>query len=138
MLISFASPSFAQIRKIPAEVTEALKSKYPEAKNVSWSDKLTMFVASFDINNEHYKANFSSKGEWQKTQKELTESNLPATIKDGFAKSKYADWTFKSAHLLNLPGDTTQYVIIVAKGKVQKKNLLFSDKGQLLKDNYTL
>lgn len=138
MLTSFASVSFAQVRKIPSEATEALKTKYPEAKNVSWSDKLTGFVASFEINDENYKARFSSKGVWEKTEKELTEANLPPVLKDGFAKSKYADWKFKSARVLSLPGNTTQYVIVVAKSGVQKKNLLFSDKGQLLKDNYTL
>lgn len=138
MFTAFTSVSLAQVRKIPSEATESLKTKYPEAKNVSWSDKLTGFVASFQIGDENYKARFSSKGVWEKTEKELSQEKLPPAIKDGFDKSKYADWEFKSARQLSLPGDAAQYVIVVSKGKVQKKNLLFSDKGQLLKDNYTL
>ncbi len=138
VMISGAAPGFAQIRKIPAEATEALKSKYPQAKNVSWSDKLTSFIADFEIGNDHYRARFSSKGEWQKTDKTLDKESLPASLKDGFSKSKYADWEIKSAHLISLPGDSTQYVIVAFKSGLQKKNLLFSDKGQLLKDNYTL
>ena len=36
----------AQIRKIPAEVTDSFTDKYPEAKAVEWKDKLTGFSAA--------------------------------------------------------------------------------------------
>jgi hypothetical protein len=36
------------------------------------------------------------------------------------------------------PGNITQYGIQVSKSDLQKKNLLFSSDGQLLKDNSTL
>ncbi len=37
----------AQLRKVPADVTEAFKAKFPDAKNVEWKDKLTAFLASY-------------------------------------------------------------------------------------------
>src|SRR5580704_662766 len=85
-MILLAGSSFAQIRKIPAEVTEALKSKYPEASNVTWKDKITVFAASFEMNGEKLEARFSSKGEWQSTEKEINENELPADVKDGLNK----------------------------------------------------
>jgi hypothetical protein len=137
-MILLAAPSFSQIRKIPAEVTEALKSKYPEASNVTWKDKITVFAANFELNNEKMEARFSSKGDWQSTEKEISESDLPGDVKDGLNKSKYADWEIKSVYNIDLPDDKVQYRIQVSKSDVQKKNLLFSSEGQLLKDNITL
>ncbi len=131
-------PSFAQIRKIPAEVTQALKDKYPNADNVSWKDKLTAFAAIFEMNNEKYEARFTDKGVWKSTEKQIEENDLPAEIKDGFGKSKYADWELKNIYLIQLPEDATQYRILVAKSDIQKKNLLFNSDGKLLKDNLTL
>jgi len=139
ILASFAIvPSFAQIRKIPSEVTEALKQKYPDAENVSWKDKLSVFAASFEMDNEKYEARFNDKGEWKSTEKEISEADLPGDVKDGFEKSKYADWELKNTFLIELPGNETQYRIQVAKNDIQKKNLLFNNDGQLLKDNITL
>jgi hypothetical protein len=135
----FISPSsFSQIRKIPAEVTQALKEKYPDADNVSWKDKLTVFAASFELNNEKYEARFNDKGEWKSTEKEISENEIPAEIKDGFEKSKYSDWELRNVYLIQLPEDATQYRILVAKSDIQKKNLLFNNDGKLLKDNITL
>ena len=128
----------AQIRKIPAEVTEALKSKYPDASNVTWKDKITDFAANFEINNEKMEARFTSKGEWLNTDKEIMESDLPGEIKDGLNKSKYVDWEAKSFYRIDLPDNKIQFRIQVAKSGLQKKNLLFSSDGQLLKDNITL
>jgi len=131
-------PSFAQIRKIPSEVTEALKEKYPDAENISWKDKLTVFAASFELNNEKYEARFNDKGEWKSTEKEISDSELPEEVKDGFEKSKYADWQQKFVYSIEMPNDEMQYRILVAKNDFQKKNLLFNNEGKLLKDNITL
>jgi hypothetical protein len=134
----FAVSSDAQIRKIPAAVTDSFKVKYPAATSLEWKDKLTSFQASFTIDNAKYEAKFNSKGEWQSTEKEITPEKLPAPIADGLSKSKYADWKPENAHVLYLPGDKTQYRIEVSKSDIQKKNLLFSNSGRLLKDNITL
>ena len=40
-LISFSFASFAQLRKIPAEVTDAFSKKYPRAEDVEYNDVLT-------------------------------------------------------------------------------------------------
>ena len=134
----FALPSKAQLRKVPAEVTDALKSKYPEASAVAWKDKITAFSADFELNGEKYEARFSSKGEWQYTENEIAENDLPAEVKDGLSKSKYADWQLRGVYNIDLPDNKLQYRIQVSKSDLQKKNLLFSSEGQLLKDNITL
>jgi len=138
LICAFAVPSFAQFRKVPAEVTEALKTKYPDAANVSWKDKISVFVASFDMDNEKYEARFDEKGNWKSTTKEISKDALPEQVKDGWEKSKYADWDLNAVYSIELPDDVMQYRLQVSKSDVQKKNLLFNSDGKLLKDNITL
>jgi hypothetical protein len=61
-------------------------------------------------------------------------------VKDGLSKSKYAsaEWEIRVVTTMYLPGGVVQYNIQVAKSDLVKKNLLFSNEGQLLKDNNTL
>jgi hypothetical protein len=128
----------AQVRPIPATVTDAFKAKYPNASKVEWKDKLTSFTASFEMNNAKYDAKFSNKGAWVSTETKIEKDALPSAITDGFGKSKYADWSIKSVYKIDLPGDTTQYRLQAVKSDIQKKNLLFNSTGRLLKDNATL
>jgi hypothetical protein len=128
----------AQVRSVSASVTEAFKSKYPSASNVEWKDKLTGFVAVFDNNGHHYEARFNNKAVWQYTEEVIGESNLPADVKDGFNKSKWAEWKVDGVTKIDLPENKTQYRILAVKSDLQKKNLLFNSEGRLLKDNITL
>jgi hypothetical protein len=128
----------AQIRKIPAEVTDAFAQRYPHATKVEWKDKLQYFEASFELNGSEINADFSSKGEWQGSERDMNFDDLPTEVKDGFAKSKYADWDKKSVSEIQELGKPLQYKINVGKSDVQKKNLFFDANGKLLKDNITL
>lgn len=130
--------SFAQVRKIPSEVTEAFKEKYPTATNVEWRDKLSTFSAVFESDNIHYEARFNSKGEWQLTENEIEESELPEVVKDSYDKSKYADWEIGKIHKVELSDGSIQYRIETVKSEVRKKNLVFSSEGKLLKDRITI
>jgi len=128
----------AQIRKLPAEVTNSFSEKYPDAKNVEWKDKLSNFSAGFEWKDEKYEAHFNKKGEWLSTDKEMDINDLPAKVKDGFDKSKYSDWETNNVYRIDMPDDKVNYRVHVAKSSIQKKILLFNEKGKLLKDNLTL
>ncbi len=132
----------AQFGSVPGIVTDSFKVKYPSAKSVSWSSKIGgTYQATFTLENEKYIAKFNKKGEWQNSTKEISKDAMPAAVKDGLAKSKYAnatDWEVRSVTVRYLPGSITQYIILVARNDIQKRNLLFSSDGQLLKDGNTL
>ncbi|MGZ5135778.1 MAG: PepSY-like domain-containing protein [Flavitalea sp.] len=130
--------SFAQVRKIPSEVTEAFKQKYPDATNVEWRDKLSNFSAIFESDNQHYQARFNNKGEWQLTEYEIEESDLPEEVKDGFDKSKYADWEIGTIYKIELSDGSFQYRMETIKNDVRKKNLYFNSEGRLVKDKITI
>lgn len=137
-LIVSGSVTFAQVRKIPSEVTEAFKTKYPEATNVEWRDKLSNFSAIFESDNETYEARFNSKGEWQLTEHEIDESDLPEAVRDGYDKSKYAEWEITRIHKIELADGSFQYRIESVKSEVRKKNLFFNSEGRLIKDRITI
>jgi hypothetical protein len=124
----------AQFRKIPAEVTEAFKDKYPATKNVAWRDKIGSFVVSFEMDAVKYEAKFSTKGEWLQTEKEIAEESLPAAVKDGYDKSKFNNWEVKTISEIENKEGTVQYRIQVKKNNLEKKNLLFDNEGRMIKD----
>ena len=136
--VSFTQIVNAQIRKIPAEVTNAFSEKYDDAKNVEWKDNLTAFVASFERKGDKYEAKFNKKGEWQSTEKELEISDLPRKVNDGFEKSKYADWQKNSVYEIQDLGKPLEYRVNVHKSGIQKKNLYFDINGKLLKESMSL
>ena len=133
-----ATSSFAQLRKIPAEVTDAFKAKFPNSNAVEWKDKLKFFEASFEMRDEDYQAKFNSKGEWQETEKIIERDKLPSEVSDGFNKSKYSDWEVKEVSYIEKKDGTNQYRMLVKKSDLEKKYLFFNKAGKLVKDSITI
>jgi len=140
LFVFFAVVVFAdaQIRKIPAEVTDAFASKYPHATKVEWRDKLQYFEASFQLNGSSIIADFSSKGEWESSERVLNFNDLPDEVRDGFLKSKYSDWKKNTVAESQELGKPLQYRINIQKSGIQKKNLYFDTNGKLIKENIAL
>ncbi len=141
--VAVMAGAHAQLRKIPADVTSALKEKFPNAQKVEWKDKLTFFEANFEDDGVPTTADFSSKGEWQQTERGMSWEETPTAVKDGFKKSKYAspdDWKMGETVTKILKSDNnTLYRVYVDKvGGIQKKYLYFNTSGQLEKETFTL
>lgn len=133
----------AQIRKIPSDVTNAFKTMYPKAADVEWKDRLAYFEAQFEDNGSNMTVDFNNKGKWQKTEKALSQEEVPAAVMNGFKKSKYAspdDWKMGDVITMVTKDDkSTEYRIYVDKvDGLQKKYLFFSPSGQLKKEALTL
>ncbi len=128
----------AQLRKVPAEVTEAFKAKYPDTRNVEWKDKLTSFIVYFEMNDDKYQSKFNNKGAWQQTEKEINESDLPEAVKDGYDKSKFTAWEIVTVATIENKDNNVQYRLMVKKNDVEKKYLFFDTDGRLLRDVITI
>jgi Putative beta-lactamase-inhibitor-like, PepSY-like len=139
LLMTF-SPAHAQLRSLPSLVTDSFKVRYPTATQVSWSDRLGFWQASFYLGSDALTAKFKNTGEWQSGMKRIAQTSLPPEVQDGFSKSLYADgeWKVTTVDVLYLPGDLTQYAIQIEKSSFQKKNLLFNSNGRLIKENAAL
>jgi hypothetical protein len=131
--------TLAQLRKIPAAVTDAFQQKYPNASHVEWKDKMTSFVAVFRIDDVQYEARFNKHGVWKETEHAVTTEDIPAAVQQGYDKSKYAEeWKIEAVYKILLPDDKEQYRLLVRKSDLQKKNLLFNSNGRLIKDSIAL
>ncbi|MEO7308999.1 MAG: PepSY-like domain-containing protein [Chitinophagaceae bacterium] len=126
-----------QLRKIPAVVTNAFKEMFPEALDVTWKDKLTGFQASFKMEDVKYEDRFSIKGEWKLTENEITGADIPAEVQEGIAHSQNKDWESMAVSLVEDP-DSQQFMLVVQKSALQKKNLYFTFHGKLVRDPIAL
>lgn len=135
IMTTFTGVIMAQIRKMPAEVTNTFKEMFPKAEDVSWKDNLTSWQA--DFTNEGFKthAYFSGKGEWKETNKYIDFESVPQAVKDGLDKSKYNEWTPGATAIVTKKDKELQYRVYVEKSSlVQKKYLYFNAKGQLQRE----
>lgn len=138
ILACFAATTFAQIRKIPSEVTDAFKARYPHAEKVEWKDKISSFEAGFLLNGFEMTANFSSKGDWERSEKKIKFADLPKAVQDGFEKSKYTAWEKNSATEIDDNGKPLMYRVFIKKSGMQKKYLYFDTNGRLNREAATL
>jgi hypothetical protein len=141
LLISLcvAAGASAQFRAIPGEVTDAFRKQYPNAVQASWSDKLSYFQVTFSLDSNKYVARYDSKGAWKGSEQNITADRLPASVKDGYDKSKYTDeWQVKQYTVIYQPGNVMKYRLLIRKGGVQKKYLYFNDQGKMLDETATL
>ncbi|HVT86228.1 MAG TPA: PepSY-like domain-containing protein [Chitinophagaceae bacterium] len=128
----------AQVREIPQAVKDAFTHQYPAATDVDYKDQLVKVNVHFKLEGENYIAIYNNNGAWKGSEKEWSFDKLSDAVKDGFSKSKYAEWDTVEVAMLYLPGGTEQYRILVKKNDLQKKYLYFNTKGRLLRESITI
>ena len=128
----------AQVRDIPEAVKETFSSQYPAAENVTYEDNLVSVQVHFQVNGEKMVAAYNNKGRWKDTEKNWSFDQLPEAVKDGFQKSKYADWKVSDVKMIYRPGGSDRYRIKVEKNDIQKKNVFFNKAGRLVEDSITV
>ena len=136
--IIITTVTIAQLRKIPAKVTEAFKAQFITTEQLEWKDNITNFEAQFSQGGVSKSAKYTKEGTWIETTSVIAFEGLSAEIKNGFAKSKYATWEVKTVSIIEQPKKVVLYKVLVKKDEIQKHNLSFNRNGQLLKDNITI
>jgi hypothetical protein len=136
MFLSFFS--FAQVREIPAAVKETFGTQYPEASEVTYEDNLVNVLVHFQLKGENMTASYNNKGRWKETEQYWSYDKLPDVVKDGFQKSKFADWKVIDANILYRPGGADRYRIKAEKNDIQKKYIYFNKSGRLVDDDITI
>ena len=136
--IFFTGAAFSQLREIPKIVEETFSNQYQGATNIDFKDQLVRVDVYFDLEGEKMVASYTNKGLWKETQKDWSFVKLPDEVKDGFEKSRFADWDIEDVILLYLPGGIEQYRVKTKKSNVKKKYLYFNPKGRLIRESTTL
>jgi hypothetical protein len=136
--MAFIITANAQLRKVPAAVTDAFKAKFSTASQLEWKDRITNFEATFFLNGVSNTAKFTKEGTMIETTSALDFAQLSAKVKDGFNKSKYADWEVQNVSTFQEKDKAFYYRITVKKNDITKRFLYFSKSGRLVKDSVTL
>lgn len=137
-LLVYHFTTYAQLRKLPAVVTESFSKKFPTAHNVTWRDKISIFSATFEQDGKAMVAKFNSDGSWVATEEKLALVDIPAAIRDGLSKSVYAEWALKEAVLVQEPEQENYYRLTVKESTFNKKYLRFNINGRLVKETRML
>lgn len=137
-IVFIASSLQAQVREIPQAVKDAFTHQYSDATDVEYKDQIVKVNVHFNLNGEKMMATYNNKGTWKGSEKEWSFDKLSDAVKDGFSKSKYADWEKEETSVLYIPGGAEQYRVKVKKSDLQKVFLFFNTKGRLLRDPMTI
>jgi hypothetical protein len=138
LLLALSFSASAQLGKIPSTVTDAFNKQYPDAKQVSYEDNFSDYSVHFVLDSIKMIARFNSKGIWKGSERASHFDALSDEVKDGFSKSKYADWKIREVSILVLPeaaGGGEQAKIRVSSGDLNKRVLYFNRTGRLVRDN---
>ncbi len=137
-LVFLFNNGFAQITKVPQTAKDNFTKQYPAAENIEWSNDIINVNVRFDLNGESMNAEYNNKSIWKSTLKDELFDKLPATVLDGFKKSKYAERTVSDTKIIYYPGNVIQYRLKAEKNDVEKKYLFFDENGRLVRDAITL
>lgn len=116
---------------VPAELQNALSSKFPNAANVKWETKSGYYVADF-YDGYETSAWFTQTGKWQMTETDIPYKALPQDVRTAFEKSEYASWKKDDVDKLEREGVETVFVIEV-ENQNQEVDLYYSADGTLIK-----
>jgi len=126
-----------QLTKIPQAAQDSFASKYPGAQNAKWESELIYLTVNFEWEGDKIYAEYSSKGMWRLSRKNWSYEKLPATVTDGFKKSKYADWPVSEVKIVSTPKDPELYRLTIEKNDIDKKNLFYNSEGRLIRESIT-
>ena len=134
LLMFTTTISKSQYGMTPAIVIDSFAAKYANTTAIVWKGNNYSFQATFKMGDNEMKSAFSTKGKWLGTETKMIYNNLPAEVKDGFMKSKYAVIPIRDIAKLEEKGKPLQYRITVMKGTLNKTSLVFSNTGELMSE----
>ena len=138
LLQVYSSVSQAQVTTVPDQAKENFFKQYPDAKNIQWQNDVVNVNVRFEQDTNKMYAEYNNKGIWKWTLKDYDYEMLPADVKEGFAKSKYAGREVIETKVMYLPGYVIQYRLKVEKSNLEKKYVFFTTQGKLVRTTVAL
>jgi hypothetical protein len=122
---------------VPSVVKNTFAAKFPKATNVKWgAAKDSKYEADFTLNKHEVSAFFTPSGMLVKTDTELSETELPKTIKT-YLSTNLKGYKISEIDKLEIKGKTT-YKMQATKEKIEY-DLEFDKNGKVLsKEKYSV
>lgn len=113
---------------IPKEIIEAFNANFKGSTVESWDkENHGGYEAEFELNGIETSATFSSEGKLLETEQEIEDSSLPNSISE-YLKTNYSDKNIDEVAKI-----TTGEGVIKYEVEIEKVDLIFDDKGNVLK-----
>lgn len=136
--ISFvSSATFAQEKgsnennehiKVPAKVKEALKQKYPEAKNVGWEKENRNYEANWGgKSGEDHSVQFTPSGDFVEKADAISVSDLPQPV------FIYVKQHYKTSHITEAGKVTDAKGNHSYEAEVKGRDVIFDENGNFIK-----
>lgn len=136
---SLFARAFCQSKSIPENVISNFNSKFPHATKIQWGGDISSgFHVYFLLDSTQSEAKFNAAGEWINTEIKIKKDSLPENVKEGLLSSAYADWVIHSAFIIYFPQQIIHCRVVVISADKTKKIISFNQKGQLIKDDFSL
>ena len=130
--------------ELKKELEAALYDRYPDARDITWSERGGYYVADFtaalvrsSMDAVRYSAWFDGGCGWHMTETDIPFDMLPEAVRTAFAAGEYAEWRIDDVDMLLRNGVETIYVIEVEgtteDGVRQEVDLYYSEDGILVK-----
>ena len=128
---SNAQDEKVELEKVPVNIAEAFKTKYPVTTDQKWTrDRKKNYTVQFKVNDLKCRAWYNKEAVWGGGSFGMKFDELPQAVKDGFAATECKDWKLIEV-FRNENGYDTVYFITV-KNK-EKRILSFGADGKLKK-----
>lgn len=114
-------------KDIPANLSDKIKSLYPDASDVRWEMEDSLYEASFVYRKVETSLLLSKEGKLLSTESIVASSTLPRKIKDYFAKHHVTAAITEAARIVDFSGIVTYEV---EAGNIE---YLFDAQGQWLR-----
>jgi hypothetical protein len=129
-VVAEAQPSSTKV-EVPAAVSQAFKSKYPAAKNITWSQAdAKAYDADFESDGTAYTASFFQDGKWLQTESGIESDDLPQTVQDKLSK-QFNGYLVTDAELIDHRDKGRLYNVHLERGE-ETVVLTFNEDGKVI------
>ena len=105
-------------KDVPANIKTAFSQKFPDATNVKWDNENEKeWEAEFKMDGKEYSANFDINATWMETEYEISETEIPATVKTTIEK-EFAGYKIEKSEISET-ADGKVYEFELIKDKVE-------------------
>ncbi len=131
-LLFTTGAAHAQGSDIPATVVNHFKAKYPAAEKTDYDKESTGYEVEFYLDGVKWEAYYDTRGNWVKTERDVTRADVPDAVWTALSSSSYGSWKVDDIEEHQTPRHERVYEIEV-KGKAKKAYLYFLPDGKMVK-----
>ena len=117
---------------VPSNLKQNFQKSFPQATDVEWEMDGQSYKVEFDMNRNEHEIWYATDGTATRTEQELTEAELPQTIKTAISGS-YAGYKVDSIEKTTVNGSST-YEVELEKGWNNEKDVVFNEDGKVLSE----